>query len=183
MIQQQPDSSIEMFVRNLVKNELVLKQADSAKVAIDSAELEAIRSNFTGTVQQVWTEIGIGPQRLADSAKTQAAKASLAASRVEAYMENLIFNNARFVPITPGLEAALYDKYEHRINEAGIDRALERAAKVRATLDSTRAQQQPTGQPAVPMPQMNPQLGPGQRPAQPQQQQPQQPAPAPTKRP
>ena len=188
MIQQQPDSSIETFVRNLVKNELVLAQADSAKVQIDSAQLRAIRESFTGTVQMAWSELGISPDKLADSARTDAAKATLAAARVENYMENLVFNNARFVPITPGLEAVLYEKYEHKINEAGLDRALERATKIRATLDSTRAQQQPQGQSAVPMPpQMNPSLGPpGQQRPQQQQPQPQQrPAtpPAPTKQP
>lgn len=168
MIQQQPDSSIETFVRNLVKNELVLKQADSAKVTIDSAELAAIRSSFTNGVQAVWTELNIGPDKLADSARTESAKASLAASRVESYMENLIFNQARFVPITPGLEGVLFDKYEHKINEAGIDRALERAVKVRASLDSARGPQQPQGQSAVPMPQqMRPPQGAGERPAAP----------------
>ena len=182
MIQSQPDSSIETFVKNLVKNELVLKQADSAGVKLDSAQLKSIRESFTGTVQMAWIELGIAPDKLADSARTESAKATLAASRVENYMENLVFNNARFVPITPGLEAVLYEKFDHKINEAGIDRALERAVKVRATLDSTRAQQAPQGQSAVPMPQMNPQL----RPQQPQQQPPQQqrPAtPAPTKQP
>ena len=162
MIQQQPDSSIETFVKNLVKNELVLKQADSAKVTIDSTELAAIRNSFTGGVQAIWNELKISPAQLADSARTESAKASLAASRVESYMENLIFNNARFVPVSPGLEGLLFERYEHKINEAGIDRALERASKVRASLDSTRAPQQPQGQSAVPMPQMNPQQPAGQ---------------------
>jgi len=182
MIQQQPDSSISTFVRNLVKNELVLKQADSAKVTLDSVEMNTIRTSFTGTVQSAWTELNIGPDKLADSARTASARASLAASRVESYLENLIFNNARFVPITPGIEAALYDEYDHRINEAGIDRALERATKVRTALDSTRAQQPPQGPSAVPMPQMNPQMNPQMEPGQ-RPQAPPAPAPAPRKRP
>lgn len=177
MIQQQPDSSIEGFVRNLVKNELVLRQADSAKVAIDTAELTGIRNAFTGTLYSAWNEIGISPDRLADSARTPSAKASLASSRVETYMEALIFNNARFIPVTPAIEGVLFDKYEHKINDAGIDRALERAAKVRATLDSTKAQQ-PQAPSAVPMPQMGVQGQPAPRPATPSPV-----APAPTKKP
>jgi hypothetical protein len=178
MIQQQPDSSIEGFVKNLVKNELVLRQADSAKVAIDTAELTAIRNVFTGTLYSAWNEIGISPDKLSDSARTASAKASLASQRVETYMEALIFNNARFVQVTPALEGVLFDKYEHKINEAGLDRALERAAKVRAALDSTRAQQQQQqGPSAVPMPSMGPpgQQRPAPRPAAP--------TPAPTKKP
>ena len=181
MIQQQPDSSIEGFVKNLVKNELVLHQADSAKVQIDTAELTTIRNSFTGTLYSAWNEIGISPDKLSDSARTQSAKANLASSRVETYMEALIFNNARFVPVTPALEGVLFEKYEHKINEAGLDRALERATKVRAALDSTRAQQ-PQSPSAVPMPGLNPPGGVRPQPQQPQQQ-PRPAAPAPTKRP
>jgi hypothetical protein len=123
--------------------------------------------------------MGISPAKLADSAQTTSAKANLASARVENYMEALIFNNARFVPVTPALEGVLFDKYEHKINEAGIDRALERAVKVRAALDSTRASQ-PQNPSAVPMPQM---LGPsGQRPS-PRPATPTPAAPAPTKKP
>jgi hypothetical protein len=58
------------------------------------------------------------------------------------------------------LESVLHDKYDSKVNEAGLDRALERAAKVRATMDSTRAANQP--QSAVPMPG---QARPGQAPS------------------
>lgn len=182
MIQQQPDSAIEGFVKNLVKNELVLNQADSAKVAVDSADLATIRNSFTGTLYSAWNEIGISPDKLSDSARTESAKANLASSRVETYMEALIFNNARFVPVTPAIEGVLFDKYEHKINEAGIDRALERATKVRATLDSTKASQAPQGPSAVPMPQMGLQGAPRPQ-QQPQRPQPAPATPAPTKKP
>src|SRR5207248_5990689 len=36
-IQQAPDSVVKTFVRSLARNELLLKQADSAKVQLDSA--------------------------------------------------------------------------------------------------------------------------------------------------
>jgi hypothetical protein len=48
------------------------------------------------------------------------------------------------------LQIVLMDKYDAKINEAGIDRAVERAAKLRASADSAKAAQQPRS--AVPLP-------------------------------
>ena len=48
------------------------------------------------------------------------------------------------------VSAALRKKYESRVVAAGIERALERATKIRQVADSTRAAQQPAS--AVPMP-------------------------------
>jgi hypothetical protein len=66
----------------------------------------------------------------------------------------------------------LREKYDYKVNDAGIDRALERATRIRAVADSTRASQQPPS--AVPMPgapgaqpQMQPQTPPAQPPARP----------------
>jgi hypothetical protein len=52
--------------------------------------------------------------------------------------------------VQPPLESALHSKYDYKINAAGIDRALERAQRIRAVADSTKAAQQP--QSAVPLP-------------------------------
>jgi hypothetical protein len=54
------------------------------------------------------------------------------------------------VNIPEPVSSALRKKYESRVVAAGIERALERAAKIRQVADSTRAAQQPAS--AVPMP-------------------------------
>jgi peptidyl-prolyl cis-trans isomerase D len=167
-----PDSVVPQMARYFVRNELFLKQADSAKVTLDSAELREIRNNFTAAIGQAWAGLGVEPKVLADSAKTEAEKERIASARVEEFMDNLLLREGRFIPVPQPIEAVLHEKYDYKVNEAGIDRALERAARVRATADSTRAAQQP--QSAVPMPQ-------GQQPQgqQPQGQQPAQRPPAP----
>ena len=54
------------------------------------------------------------------------------------------------MPGQPTLESALHAKYDYKVNAAGVDRALERAQRIRAVADSTKAAQQPPS--AVPLP-------------------------------
>ena len=145
-IQQAPDTLIPVFVRNLVRNELLLKQADSAGIAVDSAEVREVRRAFVALVGNTWSGLRITPASLADSAKTPAERQRLAAARIESYMDRLVKNEEPFVAIPSALEIALRQKYEYRVSGAGIDRAIEQAGKVRAQTDSA-------GSPSmVPMP-------------------------------
>jgi len=56
-----PDSILLSFLRNLVKNELVLRQADSAKIQPESAQLAQLRIGFTQSVEAAWGQLGIQP--------------------------------------------------------------------------------------------------------------------------
>ena len=149
-IQQAPDSMLPEFVKAVIRNELLLRQADSAKVTLDTAETNEIRRAFVGMVATTWSGLNISPNRLADSAKTVAERERLAAARVDNYMERLLTKDEQFIPIQPTLETALHSKYDYKVNPAGIDRALEHAQRIRAASDSTKAAQQPPS--AVPMP-------------------------------
>ena len=149
-IQQAPDSALPEFVKAIVRNDLLLHQADSAKITLDTAETNEIRRAFVGMVANTWSGLNISPNRLADSAKTVAERERLAAARVNSYMDRLLTQDEQFVPIQPTLEAALHSKYDYKVNAAGIDRALESATWLRAVADSTKASQQP--QSAVPLP-------------------------------
>ena len=149
-IQQAPDSALPEFVKAIVRNELFLHQADSAKITLDTAETNEIRRAFVGMVANTWSGLNISPNRLADSAKTVAERERLAAARIDSYMDRLLTKDEQFVPVQPTLEAALHSKYDYKVNAAGIDRALERAQRLRTVADSTRAAQQPPS--AVPLP-------------------------------
>lgn len=149
-IQQAPDSAIPNFVKAVVRNDALLHQADSAKVTLDTAETNEIRRAFVGMVANTWSGLNISPNRLADSAKTVAERERLAAARIDNYMDRLLTKDEQFVPVQPTLETALHEKYDYKVNPAGIDRALERAQRLRAAADSARAAQQP--QSAVPLP-------------------------------
>lgn len=149
-IQAAPDSMIPVFVRNLLRNDLLLRQADSAKIQLDTAEVNEIRRAFVAMVGSTETGLQIAPRLLADSAKTVAERERLAASRIDDYVERLLTKDEQYIPVPAPLEAALRSKYDYKVNAAGIDRALERATRLRAQADSARAAQQPPS--AVPMP-------------------------------
>lgn len=174
-ISSAPDSQAAMFVRNIVRNELLLKQADSAKITADTADVNAVRGQFRIFVNQAWQGLGVSPQALADSGRTPAERQRVASGRVERFLDALLAEGpVQFVPVPEPLKEALHEKYDAKVSEAGVDRALERAQKIRSVADSTRATQQPQVPSAVPMPQgpmpqQQPQVpqqpAPGQRPA------------------
>ena len=149
-IQQAPDSLVTLFVKQLARQELLLKQADSAKVQLDTADVGNMRRAFTGAIGNLWTGLGVAPAQLADSAKTEADRQRLAAARVESYLDRLVQQRAQFLDVPAPIGVALRTKYEHKMNDEGVDRALERAAQVRASRDSAKAAGQPPT--AVPLP-------------------------------
>ncbi len=157
-IQGAPDSVLPMFVRGLVANELLEKQADSAGIKVDTTEVQAIRNAFKGLVRNTWAGLHVSPELLADSAKTPAERERLAAARVDAYMGRLLQGQEGFVDVPAPLAEALREKYDGSVKPAGLTRALEVAQKARATADSSRAAAQPKS--AVPMP---PDTGRGKR--------------------
>lgn len=149
-LQQAPDSVIPMFVKSIVRNELFLRQADSAKVVLDTADVNNIRRSFKSLVTNAWAGLGIAPGALADSAKTKSDRVRIAGARVDAYVDRLVQQQERYVEIPAPLASALHDKFDGKVNAAGLERAVAAAVKIRATADSARAASQPKS--AVPIP-------------------------------
>ncbi|HKN57707.1 MAG TPA: peptidylprolyl isomerase [Gemmatimonadaceae bacterium] len=159
-IKQSPDSLLVQLVRNFVKNELVLKQADSAKVAIDPAEIAQLHASFTNAIRGAWAQLGVLPQALADSAKSESDREKLAARRVDDYFARMVQEQAPFVPVPTPVSNVLRKKYKYSFNDAGLDRAVQEASKIRSSADSARSAGQP--QTAVPL---NPAMPSGTPPA------------------
>jgi hypothetical protein len=149
-LQSAPDSVIPMFVKSMVGKDLFLKQADSAKVQIDTTATAQMKRDYANAVTSAWNALSLSPKALADSAKSESDRQRLAATRVESYLDKLMVQQAQFVPVPKPIETAARTKYEYKLVDAGLERAVERATRVRATLDSTRAAQQPAS--AVPLP-------------------------------
>jgi hypothetical protein len=78
----------------------------------------------------------------------------VAAARIEAYVDRLLKNQAQFVPVPTEVSELLRETYDWKVANAGVERAIERARRIRTTRDSTRAASRPQSQ--VP-------LGPGQQ--------------------
>ena len=146
---QAPDSLIPMFVQNVMRNELLLRSADSAGIALDTTEMRDLRNAYRARVLETMTALGVAPQQLADSAADQGARERLAASRVEEYLTGLVKNEREYVDVAEQIALVLRKKFESRVVPAGVDRVLAEATKIRAVSDSARAAAQPPS--AVPM--------------------------------
>jgi PPIC-type PPIASE domain len=150
-IQNAPDTVIPTLIKNFIRNELFLKQADSAKVDLTDQEKAQIRAEFRTLIINSWTQLGVAPNQLTDSGKTPAARETIAVNRVNAFLENMLVRDGAFVPIARSMDLMLRMKYPGaKIVDAGVDRALEAAQKTRGAADSTRAANRPAS--AVPMP-------------------------------
>jgi parvulin-like peptidyl-prolyl cis-trans isomerase-like protein len=174
---QLPDSIVKKFVSSIAQREVMLQKADSAKVTLTPEEKNQLYGQFAQLVQMLWQQLGVDPKQLADSAKTVPERERLAANRVESYVDRILAGQSQPLPVPQPLATVLESKYDYSINSAGVDRAVERAQKIRAAADSSRAANQPKSQ--VPLPGMpNPGAAPGgqqvpptpapQQPAQPQ---------------
>ncbi|HVZ49249.1 MAG TPA: peptidylprolyl isomerase [Gemmatimonadaceae bacterium] len=149
-LQQAPDSLMPQFVRSLMRNELLLRAADSAKVNLTADELAQIRDSFHSSVRNSMAGLGILPSQLGDSAKGGSDRSALAASRVTAYLQRLVKNEAQFVDISEPVSLALRAKYSGRVNDAGLDKAATLATSLKAKADSAANAAMPPS--AVPLP-------------------------------
>ncbi|MEO8580732.1 MAG: peptidylprolyl isomerase, partial [Gemmatimonadales bacterium] len=148
-IKQAPDSLLLQMIRQFVRNDLVLKQADSAKVALDPAELTQLHLSFTNAVKAAWAQLGVAPSALADSAKTEKEKEKLATKRIDDYFTRMVQEQAPFVAVPTPLSNVLRQKYKYSFNDAGFDRAVQEGSKIRNSADSARTAGQPSS--AVPL--------------------------------
>jgi parvulin-like peptidyl-prolyl isomerase len=145
-----PDTLVDRFIRQGMRNELVLRQADSAKVVPDTAELNNMYLTFKTAVGQAWAGLGVEPAKVADSAKAAGGDAAKwVAGRIESYFDKLVKNEAPFVDLPYPVARALQKKFDFSVNDAALDKAVERAKGMRASADSARALQgPPAGAPA-----------------------------------
>jgi len=157
-IKQMPDSMVNRLIRRFVNNELVLRQADSAKIQVDTADLAKLRASFVNAVQSSWAQLGVTPASLQDSAKTESERETLTAKRINDYFTRMVQEQAPFVPVPTPLSSILRSKYEYSFNDAGFDRAVQEAGRIRTSADSART----AGQPPTAVP-LNP-AGPGRAP-------------------
>jgi len=149
-VKSAPDSLMPIFVKNFVRNELVVHAADSAKLGPDSTELAQIRDMFRKSLTGAWTGLGIDPKNLSSAAKTKGDREKLARQRTEEYVKNLMAQKAQYVDVTEPVESALREKYGYDINGEALGRALIDASQIRLKADSAKAAGQPPT--AVPLP-------------------------------
>jgi hypothetical protein len=149
-VKSAPDSMLPTFVKNFVRNELVLHAADSAKIGPDTAEMAQVRKAFKGALANAWTSLNLEPAKLDSAGRSKGDKMKVAAQRVEEYVTKLLSQQAPYVDVSQPVQNVLRKKYDYKINEDAIDQVLIEAAKVRLATDSTTKATQPGS--VVPVP-------------------------------
>jgi post-segregation antitoxin (ccd killing protein) len=144
------DSILKPFIKQIATQQVLLKRANDAKVDISEKEREGMYGELSNLVTSVWQSLGIDPKSLADSAKSTAEKERLAAARVDNYLDRMLGGQAQVLTVPVPLKKVLDAKYEATVNDAGLDRAFERAQHVRASADSAKAANTPKSQVPIP---------------------------------
>lgn len=89
-LQTATDSQVGQIVQRLAERDLVLQQADSAKVRLTDAEWADVRAEYDSSLVILGTVLGFTPQMLRDSASTKEARAHFAMARVDEYFDRLV---------------------------------------------------------------------------------------------
>jgi peptidyl-prolyl cis-trans isomerase D len=144
--QQAPDSQVTQFLKIVVRNDLVLHQADSAKVELDSTELADLHSRFAQVVANTWDQLGVSPSVLDDSGSTSQARERVAAGHIDSYLDKLMAQQARFVEVPQPVANVLRDKYDWKVNNAGLERGIQIATTARAAADSVKEKNRPASE-------------------------------------
>jgi len=142
------DDQITQFLKLLVQRQLLLEQADSAGIGLTTDDWTMMRVQQDSALALLSSVLNLSAQTLRDSAATPVARAGLAQSRVQDYLERVVRGRARFYPIPPFLGATLRARGTWSVDQAGIRRALEQAKELRAGSDSLTAQGAPRMRPA-----------------------------------
>lgn len=154
-LKQAPDSQVTQFIEDVMRNELVLREADSANIQLDSSEMADLHTKFTAAVTGMWERLGLDPKSLADSAKTPSDRERVAAARASGYLDKVMSQEAQYVSVPSPIQELLRNKYAWKVNDAALQSAADRAEKQRTAEDSARAKNRPPsvvplGQPPKP---------------------------------
>ena len=131
------DAQLTQFVRILAQRDLLLRQVDSAGVALTPEDWRHVRADHDSAIAMLESLTGISPGLFKDSASDEQARIQRGMARLHDYLaRSLTDGRPQFVPVPSFLAGALRRGEPWSLNAAGIARALERAQAVRAATDS-----------------------------------------------
>jgi parvulin-like peptidyl-prolyl cis-trans isomerase-like protein len=144
---QANDDQINQFLKSLTQQQLMLEQADSARVALTADDWQRVRDEHDSTMVTITSLLNLSPEVLRDSAgKTPAERTNFALARVNDYFDRVFHGRARFFPLPAFLADTLLADASWSVDAAGVRRAVERGQEIRS--DSTQASGAPHMTPA-----------------------------------
>ncbi|MCC7054656.1 MAG: peptidylprolyl isomerase [Gemmatimonadaceae bacterium] len=135
------DTLLPQVLRRIIRNELFLRQADSARIRLTPAEMTAFSGELRTQIESAVGTLGLAGRTIPDSvwALDVGARRAIFAARVQAQHAGMVRGTAATVPISLSLRQLLRSRYpDASISPAGLDRALEIGRRVRQSADSAR---------------------------------------------
>ncbi|MCC2671718.1 MAG: PpiC-type peptidyl-prolyl cis-trans isomerase [Armatimonadetes bacterium] len=158
------DSTLRRFARVLTQNTLLLRQADAAGIRPTELEWKTMERKYLSQLDTLKNEMGLAGGDVTDSSVSAAERQKVAGLKMEQYFDNLIAGKATLRPLPSALASLLRERLPFRIDQAGVERAVEIAKEMKAKADSAGGGspvQRAPGGPPLPAPGAAPQ-GPGQ---------------------
>jgi hypothetical protein len=144
---QANDEQINQFLKSLAQQQLMLEQADSAKVTLTAEDWQRVRDEHDSTMVQITTLLNLSAGVLHDSGGPSPEKRiTFAIGRVNDYFDRVFHGRARFYPLPAFLADTLLADARWNVDAAGVRRAVERGQEIRA--DSGQASNAPRMTPA-----------------------------------
>ncbi|HET8622421.1 MAG TPA: peptidylprolyl isomerase, partial [Gemmatimonadales bacterium] len=114
------DSALRQFARVLSLNLLLLREADSAKVAVSPDEWKQLYGRYTEQVDSLRSDLGFAS---ADTALPD----SVVAAKVSQYFDGLVSGKVRMRPVPSALGTLLRERGRYRVDEVGVSRGFDLA--------------------------------------------------------
>jgi hypothetical protein len=127
-----PDDQIANLTRQLVLQDLLWQQVDSAGIRMSDSAYARLEDQYRRGLEAVWAVVGVWPDSLAAAAATPADREQIARQRVDRYFEAVAERRVSLRPVPPFLAIRLRQRVEWEIIPAGINAALQRANRLRA---------------------------------------------------
>jgi len=130
---QANNDQINQFLKSLAQQQLMLDQADSAKVTLTPEDWQRVRAEHDSTLAMIGSLLNLTPAVLRDSAgKSAPERDNFAMGRVNDYFDRVFHARARFFPLPVFLADTLLAQAHWDVDEAGVRRAVERGQEIRA---------------------------------------------------
>lgn len=141
------DQQVTQFLKAVAQRQLMMEQADSARIVLSPEDWRQIREEHDSTIATLTAILDLTPEVLRDSAgQSSTDRTNFVTGRVNDYLDRVLHKRARYFPVPMFLAERLRDQGSWDVDEAGLRRAAERGEELRA--DSGQAGAAPRMTPA-----------------------------------
>ncbi|HEY2806258.1 MAG TPA: peptidylprolyl isomerase [Gemmatimonadales bacterium] len=134
MVAQAPDSQVNDFIKSIARNEMLINTVRQIHINVPRAAMDSIFTRYRAELTATLAGIGVTAESLtADTASHRIGKPAVAARRIDSYFSDLTNHpgSRQYFAVSPFLADVLRDHGGWKVNEQGVDRALERAKELR----------------------------------------------------